>query len=100
MSLTPYFQTKNGVLYHGDCFKILPEISNESIDLILTDPPYGINYKTNYRKNKEHEFCSEIKDDDNLEWLPEFVKQSSRVLKNDRALYSFCSFDKVDIFKQ
>lgn len=26
----------------GDCFNILPLIPDSSIDLILTDPPYGI----------------------------------------------------------
>ena len=38
-----YFETANGVLYHGDCLEILPLLEAESIDLVLTDPPYGIN---------------------------------------------------------
>ena len=28
-------------LHHGDCLEVLPRIANTSIDLILTDPPYG-----------------------------------------------------------
>ena len=28
-------------LYNDDCLKILPTIPDKSIDLILTDPPYG-----------------------------------------------------------
>lgn len=28
-------------LYHGDCFDFLPKISDKSVDLILTDMPYG-----------------------------------------------------------
>ena len=28
-------------LYHGDCLDIMPDIPDKSIDLILTDPPYG-----------------------------------------------------------
>jgi len=35
-----YFGTDNGVLLHGDCLEILPEL--EPVDLCLTDPPYGI----------------------------------------------------------
>jgi len=27
---------------HGDCFNIIPKIPNKSIDLLLTDPPYGV----------------------------------------------------------
>ena len=28
-------------LYHNDCLQILPTIPDKSIDLVLTDPPYG-----------------------------------------------------------
>lgn len=34
-------------LYHGDCFDYLPKISDKSIDLILTDMPYGTLNKSN-----------------------------------------------------
>ena len=42
--MTPYFETKLGKLYHGDCMEILPQL--EPVDLILTDPPYGISLNT------------------------------------------------------
>jgi len=38
----PYFETENGKLYHGDCLEILPLL--EPVDLVLTDPPYGLNF--------------------------------------------------------
>ena len=38
----PYYSTDLGVLYHGDCLEIMPEL--EPVDLVLTDPPYGLNY--------------------------------------------------------
>lgn len=28
--------------YHGDCFEVLKTIKPKSIDLIITDPPYGV----------------------------------------------------------
>lgn len=34
----------------GDCLEVMKEIHDNSIDLILTDPPYGINY-ANWDKN-------------------------------------------------
>jgi len=36
----PYFETELGKLYCGDCLEIMKEISDESIDLIITSPPY------------------------------------------------------------
>jgi len=37
----PYYDDGNGiVIYHGDCREILPLLPK--VDLVLTDPPYGI----------------------------------------------------------
>ena len=38
----PYFQDESVVIYNADCRDILPLIPDKSIDLVLTDPPYGI----------------------------------------------------------
>ena len=65
----------------GDCLGIMKDIPDNSIDLIVTDPPYLIKYKTNRRKNKSHDFCSEILNDDNYELIENFFKESFRVLK-------------------
>jgi site-specific DNA-methyltransferase (adenine-specific) len=48
---TPYFQTPDGAitLYHGDCRDILPQIEPGTVDLVLTDPPYGISLPTDYK---------------------------------------------------
>lgn len=37
-----YFKDENSLIYCSDCRSILPLIPNKSIDLVLTDPPYGI----------------------------------------------------------
>ena len=28
-------------LYHGDCLEVMPTLAPGSIDMVLTDPPYG-----------------------------------------------------------
>ena len=43
--MKPYYETELGKLYHGDCLEIMPEL--EIVDLVLTDPPYGINVAKN-----------------------------------------------------
>src|SRR3990172_10837083 len=38
----PYYADDAVAIVHGDCREILPLIPDKSIDLVLTDPPYGI----------------------------------------------------------
>jgi site-specific DNA-methyltransferase (adenine-specific) len=38
--LKPYYQHAGQTIYHGDCREILPLLPK--VDLVLTDPPYGI----------------------------------------------------------
>lgn len=78
----------------------MSEIDDESVDLIVTDPPYLIKYKTNHRKDKGHKFNQTIKNDDNPELIKEYIKECHRILKDNTAMYMFCSFDKVDFFKK
>jgi site-specific DNA-methyltransferase (adenine-specific)/modification methylase len=35
----------NVKLYQGDCLEILPTLAAGSVDAVITDPPYGMNYK-------------------------------------------------------
>lgn len=35
-----YFETENGILYEGDAVEQLKQIPDESIDLVITSPPY------------------------------------------------------------
>lgn len=38
--MTPYYEDASVTLYHGDCRDVLPTLG--PVDLLLTDPPYGI----------------------------------------------------------
>lgn len=49
MSLpAPYYSDESCTIYHGDCAEILPELGR--FDLLLTDPPYGYEWNTNYSR--------------------------------------------------
>ena len=87
-------------LLNGDCVELMKKIPDKSIDLIVTDPPYLINYKTNYRKDKTHDFCSTILNDDNYDLIHNYIQECYRILKDDTAMYMFCNCDRVDYFKQ
>lgn len=85
-------------IIHGDCLEVMKDIPDESIDLIVTDPPYGIEYQSNKQlgntrnghteTTREEHFFDKIKNDDEfpIDWLEE----AYRALKIGGALYTFC----------
>lgn len=46
----PYYQDAHVTLYHGDCRELREHLP--SYDILCTDPPYGMNFQSNYRKVK------------------------------------------------
>jgi DNA modification methylase len=48
-----YFETENGILYCGDCLEIMKKFPKESVDLVLTDPPYGVGLNYGVYKDTE-----------------------------------------------
>jgi site-specific DNA-methyltransferase (adenine-specific) len=85
-------------LIHGDCLEKMKEIPDKSIDLIVTDPPYLINYKTNRRKDKTHKFCTEINGDNDEELIRNYMAECFRILKDNSAMYCFCSAKTLNTF--
>lgn len=85
-------------IYNDDCLVGLKDIEDGSIDLIVTDPPYLINYHS-ARMDSDHRFCSPILNDDNKNIIIDVMPELYRVLKDDSAIYMFCSPSTVDIFK-
>ncbi len=66
----------------GDCLEILKEIPDNSIDLVLTDPPYGIGYK----KWDNIDFRN---------FTRNWVMECFRILKNNGTMWSFMGYEKI-----
>lgn len=81
-------------IYQGDCLELMKEIPDKSIDLILTDPPYGINYYSRQKKIKWDRF----KNDDNLKWVKKSFIELNRILKDNSHVYIFSGYKFIDIF--
>jgi DNA modification methylase len=81
-----------------DSLKYLKSLPDNSVDLILTDPPYGINYQNN-RRNKDGKIKTEngIANDekDNLLFLDKIMKECYRILKDGHHIYWFGRFDAL-----
>lgn len=84
-------------IYSGDCLDILKDFENESVDLILTDTPYGINFQSNMRRNNIEGF-DKIINDDNLDFFEPFINEAYRILKNNSCIFLFCRFDNYPYF--
>lgn len=83
-------------LMQGDCLQRMKEMPSGSVDMILTDPPYGMKFRSNHR----HERHREIANDSGLGWLPAFMKESYRVAADNTGHYFFSSWHNIDVFKQ
>lgn len=77
-------------LINGDALKLLPEIATASVDLIVTDPPYGKAIAMNRRKHKD-KLCEVIAGDHDLETVRQAVPELFRVLKPNSAMFMFMS---------
>ena len=84
----------------GDCLEVMKDLPDNCIDLIICDPPYLMNYRTNRRKNRNHRFCMPIANDNNPEFIAALIGECHRVLKANRAMFMFCNDIQVDFFKQ
>lgn len=86
------------LLINGDCFEKLKEIPDDSIDLILTDPPYNIaKYSTG---NMKFDWRSEI-NNDLAEWDLEtlnpkdLLSEFKRILSPNGNIFIFCSYNLI-----
>jgi len=82
-------ELKPNTIYLMDYRRLLQRIPNNFVDLILTDPPYGINYRNGYTKHK----YQLLRGDDGIDYL-DFAQQSYRVLKQNSHAYFFTRFDR------
>ena len=92
-----YHETEHGVLYCGDCLDILPTLPDKSVDLVLTDPPYGMKYQS-ARRTASPQF-DKIINDNNLDWLPLFLSECYRIQNQDTHLYLFCNDYAISEFR-
>ena len=87
--MKPYYQEPNIKIYCGDCLDILKDIDDNSIDLVLTDPPYNIGYQSNMR-TRSSKFNLIVNDDN--DFRTKIYPTLYNKLKNNSACLIFCSF--------
>lgn len=102
-----YIENPNGFInvYNADCMAVLNHFDDNSIDLILTDPPYGIanfakkrglgNQTLKNRSNFSKESWDKYNDDEFLQFMTSFFEIAATKLKTGGTLLMFTSFLRV-----
>lgn len=85
-------------LINEDCLTAMKKLPDESIDMIITDPPYGVDYQSNWNvKNKATKVFDKIKNDKKpFIW---FLYDAFRVCKMGGAILCFTREDVLETFK-
>lgn len=89
---------KDYLLINDDCFSVLKNIPDHSVDLILTDPPYNIaKYSTgNMKFNWRSEINNDLAEWDLSELNPkDLIGEFKRVLKPNGNIFIFCSYNII-----
>ena len=82
--MKPYYQHAGVTIYHG-AWQEVPNVDFLGFDLLVTDPPYGMKFKSNYRVIKHESIVGDTLFPD-VQLLIEWAK---------RASYVFCRWDNI-----
>lgn len=87
--MTPYFKNGSATLFLGDAREVLPSI--DEVSLLLTDPPYGIGFKSNHGGGARF---GAIQGDGKHEHdgVLDIIAMAVRKLRNSRHAYLFGPF--------
>lgn len=87
---TPQPSNFTNQILHGDCIEMMRQMPANSVDFILTDPPYLVNYRDRSGRT--------IQNDVDESWLKPAMQEAYRVLKQDRVAIMFYGWTKIDAF--
>lgn len=87
-------------IYHMDCLKGMQILKPESIDLIITDPPFAIEFKAkraNYHRLESRvlEGYTEIAKNEYYDFTMKWVSEAYRVLKKSGSMYVFSGWNNL-----
>lgn len=70
----PSYKTKHGAAYLGDSLEFLRSLPDESVNAVVTSPPYALEFKKKYGNAEKADY---------VEWFLPFAREIKRVLKED-----------------
>ncbi len=70
----PLYRTSLGAAYLGDSLEGLAALPSESVNLVLTSPPYALHFKKEYGNARKEDYVA---------WFLPFAREIQRVLSED-----------------
>ena len=71
----------------GDCLEVMKQMPDKCVDLVLTDPPYGMEFQSNYRFQKHDKIVGDDR------FPVEVISELTRLAR--KAVYIFCRWDNL-----
>jgi DNA modification methylase len=71
-SIAPAYTTRRGAAYLGDALDLLRAMPDESVNLVVTSPPYALEFKKEYGNEPQAKY---------VEWFVPFAREVRRVLR-------------------
>ena len=72
LDLRPRYSTEFGAMYHDNSIKLLERIPSNTVDLVMTSPPFALTRKKEYGNEPIERY---------MEWFMEFGRHIHRILK-------------------
>lgn len=88
-----YYKHEGISIYHGDCREVVGQLPKDSVDLVVTDPPYGVKWQSGRRTTKLKRMAG---DDGSLDVTAALTTVCRATLKRGRHLYVFGPFEWGD----
>lgn len=88
------YDIKPGAVIHGDCLTVLRQMKPDSVDMVITDPPYGVDYQST-RAAKENRRRKISNDKTPFIW---WLYDAHRVLKEGGGVLCFSRWDVQQVF--
>lgn len=82
----------DNTIYNADCWEAFKYIPDNYFDICITDPPYGLNFRSHWPvATAKKDFIANDKVEDLQPLIQKTIPELFRVLKQDSEVYWFCS---------
>ncbi|RPI37659.1 MAG: site-specific DNA-methyltransferase, partial [Methanoregulaceae archaeon] len=91
---------REDTLYEGDALALMPQVPDGAVDLIVTDPPFAIDFKAqrlNYNRTGSNvlEGYHEIPKEEYGEFTRRWMAEAARVLSPKGSMYIFSGWNRL-----